>query len=602
MNPGDTVSKVSLHVADYAVLGILLAVSLSIGLYFGIRGRKRQTREEYLLGGRQMSPIAVSLSIFATYMSAVSLLGVPAEVYSYGTINFLITIGICLSYIMGYFTVVPLFYELRVTSIYQYFEMRFKSYAVRMIGVVLGILVQIMYTTVTLLSPAFAMQAAIGLPLWVSAVVIGGIGTVYTSLGGLKSVIWADVFQTVVIYLGLIAVFIKGIVDIGDPSKISELNIIGGRVQFETSADPRISYTVWSVTLGSAFSFFSYTFGQATIQRTGAVGSLRKAKLAYLMNIPMLVPFFLILNFTGMLIYAYFHSIHCDPKEAGFISNVNQIVPYYVFHILRSVPGLSGLYMATLFSGSLSTASSLINALSANTVEDLLKYPVSRFSLTEKQTTIVAKLSGCFYGALTVGLVYAAKSFPGTVVRTVISVVGACGGPVTGMFCLGASVPRANKYGALSGGLAALTVNLWLTIGSRLYGTPTTHLPPAPSDNCDAISPFNSTHPAFNKTSVVMETHFSPGASSAPPSSIYDTSHYWYGVFAMVIVMVLGSVVSYCTGSLDSGTDDPTLLFPFARRLWRMKGASNKDNNTMSITKRPEDYKEVDAKEQDLML
>ncbi|XP_046562773.1 sodium-coupled monocarboxylate transporter 1-like [Haliotis rubra] len=605
MNPSDTVKKVSLHVADFAILAILLAVSLSIGLYFGIKNRKRQTRDEYLLGGRHMSPVAVSLSIFATYMSAVSLLGIPAEVYSYGTINFLITIGITLSYVMGYFTVVPLFYELHVTSIYQYFEMRFKSYAVRLIGVFLGILVQIVYTTVTLLSPAFAMQAAIGLPLWVSAVVIGGIGTIYTALGGLKSVVWADVFQTIVIYLGLIAVFIKGIVDIGNPSKILELNNIGGRVQFETSADPRISYTVWSVTLGSAFSFFSYTFGQATIQRTGAVASLRKAKLAYLMNIPMLVPFFMILNFTGMLIYAYFHSIHCDPMEAGFISNENQIVPYYVFHILSSVPGLSGLYVATLFSGSLSTASSLINALSANTVEDLLKYPISRFNITEAKATIIAKLSGFFYGALTVGLVYAAKSFPGTVVRTVISVVGACGGPVTGMFCLGASVPWANKYGALAGGLGALTFNLWLTIGSQLYGTPTHHLPPAPSDKCDTTVFLNSTHPVYNRTSSVMEEHVLHGASSSPPSSIYDISHYWYGVFAMFIVMVLGSVVSYFTGSLDSGTNDPKLMFPFARRLWRMNSTSINNDGSMSIRlakEHPEDFKIMDAKERDLML
>ncbi|KAL8578442.1 hypothetical protein ACOMHN_028714 [Nucella lapillus] len=90
-----------------------------------------------------------------------------------------------------------------------------------------------------------------------------------------------------------------------------------------------------------------------------------------------------------------------------------------------------------------------------------------------------------FFGMATIVLAYGMKALQGPVTQLATTAFGACGGPIVGMFMLGGAFPRANKYGALLGGLTGLAANLWLAIGSRLYGKPTASLPPGPIDNCE---------------------------------------------------------------------------------------------------------------------
>ena len=106
------------HIADYIVMGGFLLISLAIGVYYGVI-RKQRTTEEYLLGNRQMQLFPVALSMLVTYQSAISVIGVPAEMYLYGTMFYYIYLGIALSTGIQYFLITPLVYPLRLTSAYE---------------------------------------------------------------------------------------------------------------------------------------------------------------------------------------------------------------------------------------------------------------------------------------------------------------------------------------------------------------------------------------------------------------------------------------------------------------------------------------------------
>ena len=87
---------------------------------------------------------------------------------------------------------------------------------------------------------------------------------------------------------------------------------------------------------------------------------------------------------TGLVVTAYFYVTRCDPMKAGYINNRNQMVPYSVLVAFRSLPGFAGLYISAILSGALSTLSSGINSLAANTVEDFL----SRFLHGKSEYTV----------------------------------------------------------------------------------------------------------------------------------------------------------------------------------------------------------------------
>lgn len=106
------------HIADYMVMAAFLLISLGIGVYYGLI-QKQRTTEEYLLGNRQMQLFPVALSILVTYQSAISVIGVPAEVYLYDTMFLHIYLGIAVATVIQYFMIVPLVYPLRLTSTYE---------------------------------------------------------------------------------------------------------------------------------------------------------------------------------------------------------------------------------------------------------------------------------------------------------------------------------------------------------------------------------------------------------------------------------------------------------------------------------------------------
>ncbi|BFY99441.1 hypothetical protein BsWGS_02481 [Bradybaena similaris] len=575
--------QILLKPADYVVTILMLFIPLCIGVYFAIKDSKNATRDEYLLGGRRMSMLPVALSMFVTFTSAISMVGMPSDIYYHSAMAVGPYLGFALCYFVGIYTMIPLMYPLHLTSLYEYLQLRYESSVLRMCAVGLGMLQIANYMALALLTPALSLQAAAGIQLWMSVAIVGAIGTLYTALGGIKSVVWTDAFQSFVMYGGLLAVIIKGSMTVGGGNAVYQAAVAGGRLDFTNiDPDPRSRMTWWSITIGGMFMWFVNIFNQSTVQRVSAMKTMKEAKISFLLNIPIMISFGALLCMCGTVIYAYFYVLRCDPFEGGLITSRNQLTPYFVLHVLQDLPGMSGLYMATLFSAALSTLSSGINALAANTVEDIFKRPLARVS--ENTATLITKLIVCFYGLVSIGLAYAANSVKGSLMQAALSILGAWGGPLFGVFFLGASMPWANKYGALTGGIVGLLLNVWMAIGNQMYGRKIKTLNPPQIDLCHsnfANTTYNETFSYITSNATMPLTDMFSLASERPTIQpekdpyafgffLYDVSYEWYGLIGSVVTVSIGVIVSLCSRSAVQSKPNPKLIFPFARRFWSL--------------------------------
>jgi Na+/proline symporter len=105
--------------ADYLVFGAMLAISAAIGVYYACVGGKQKSTTEFLMAGRNMSTFPVAMSLIASFMSAITLLGTPAEIYQYGTMYWLVALSFFLVMPATNYLYLPIFYRLQVTSAYE---------------------------------------------------------------------------------------------------------------------------------------------------------------------------------------------------------------------------------------------------------------------------------------------------------------------------------------------------------------------------------------------------------------------------------------------------------------------------------------------------
>lgn len=108
-----------LEVLDYAVIGLMLSVSAVVGIFFRFTGGRQKTTQEFLMAGKTMSIVPVAFSLMATYMSAISLLGEPAETYMHGTQFVMEMVGVPLGAVVAAYGFLPVFFDLEVSTAYE---------------------------------------------------------------------------------------------------------------------------------------------------------------------------------------------------------------------------------------------------------------------------------------------------------------------------------------------------------------------------------------------------------------------------------------------------------------------------------------------------
>ncbi|XP_070393596.1 sodium-coupled monocarboxylate transporter 1-like isoform X1 [Dermacentor albipictus] len=537
-------------VADYSVMCLMLCVSSGIGIYFAWRDRRDVSNKSFLMGNRELGVFPVAMSLMASFQSATTVLGYPAEMYYKGTQFWVAIFGLAISNVIAAELFLPVLYNLHMTSVNTYLERRFSG-AVRTLGSLSFITNTLLYMGVVLYGPSVALESVTGLPVWASILFLGLICTFYTVLGGMKAVVWTDTFQMTVMVLGLTTVVVLGVIKVGSIEKVWTTAEEGGRIQFlNTQLDTQSSVSLWNVLLGTTFIWLaSYGTSQTQVQRFCSVPSLREAKMALYVNIPGVMINISLGCIAGLVIYANYPD--CDPLKSGKIFKSDQLIPFFVMKTLSVVPGLPGLFVACVFSGALSTLSSGFNSLAAVTWEDFIR----KWShVSEKKAAIITRGVASAYGILTIGMAFLAGSI-GSILKAAFAMSGALSGPLLGVFVLGMLLPSCNGKGALCGLLLGQVICLWVVVGS-LSSVPLNEDLPTSTSGCVRYD--NATaHDLFGGVDAMDEI-----AVDSPKGIelLYRLSHLLVPVLGFVVTVFTSIVVSLFTGMNEGRLHDPELF------------------------------------------
>jgi len=293
---------------DWAVLVVYLVGIVAFGVYMG-RGNKKI--DDFFLAGRQMRWWAVGLSVMATQISAITFVGTTGQAYQYGMSFLVFYFGLPFAMVVLCLTVVPFFYRARVFTAYEYLEQRFDG-RTRTLTSFFFLLSRGLALGVTLYAPSLVLAVILG---WSESatILLMGVSTIaYVSYGGNKSVIWTDVAQMAIIWLGIflcLGVAITQLPDFFGVKDALALAQSSGRLEIvDTTPSLTKPYTLWGGLIGGFFLQMAY-FGtdQSQVQRYLSGSSLTQSRLSLLFNAFLKVPMQFIILLTGVLVFVFYH-------------------------------------------------------------------------------------------------------------------------------------------------------------------------------------------------------------------------------------------------------------------------------------------------------
>jgi SSS family transporter len=460
--------KKDVGMANLVTLVLYLGAMLGIGFFFA---RREKSTDRFFRGGQTLPWWAVGLSIYATMLSSITFMAIPAKAYTSDWSYFFANVAIVVIAPVVISLYLPFYRRLDVTSAYEYLEKRF-NLAVRLFGSASFILFQIGRMAIVLYLPAMALSAVSSLDVYTCILLMAILCIVYTMIGGIEAVIWTDVVQTFVLLGGAILSFIlimfrtengfSGFLEVGQLHH----KFFEDTVWF--SPDIAVASVV-VIFVGSLFNnLVSYTAGQDVVQRYMTTSSQEKAVRSIWTNALLALPGTVIFFGLGTAFFVFYKS-HPD-KLSMTIAN-DQILPLFV---VRELPvGIAGLVIAGIMAASQSTLSSSLNSVSAAWMTDFHKrlWPggSDHRHLRLAQTCVL--ITGTF--AAGVACIMASMSIK-SLFDAFISVIGMTGGALAGFFALGIFTRTTHGVGALIGAITSIIVlyfvKTYTDINFFLYG------------------------------------------------------------------------------------------------------------------------------------
>ncbi|XP_044253188.1 sodium-coupled monocarboxylate transporter 2-like, partial [Tribolium madens] len=308
-----------------------------------------------------------------------------------------------------------------------------------------------------------AKEEVTGFQLQYVIVGVSGVCIFYTSIGGFRTVIWTEVLQFFVVLITLIIILALGIGSVGGFIKIWDKAMRSGRLDiFEFDPNPTRHSSVWIMIIGYSFTFITITcVDQITVQKMRSIRTIDGTSRALGYCIIGLYFTIIICIFLGLTMYAKYSD--CDPVSAKFIQNQDQLLPYLAMDVGNEIPGISGIFVAAIFSSSLSLQSAILNCLSDSIYSDFMKPFLSKFSESK-----ILKLSVVGIGILCTILAFVIQ-YLGNLFNFIFTIIGVTGGPILGMFTCGLLIPKTNSKGAFYGTLSGFVTCLLVSLPATYY-------------------------------------------------------------------------------------------------------------------------------------
>ncbi len=292
---------------DWVVMFAWLVFLVSYGLW---RGRGSASTQDFMLANKTMPWYAMGLSIIATQASAITFISTTAQAYVDGMRFVQFYFGLPLAMVILCATAVPIFHRAKVFTAYEYLEYRFDA-KTRLLVTIIFLLSRGLGAGLALAAPAIVLSVVLGWPFSVTILIMGGLVVLYTTLGGIKAVTWADVQQMTVIMLALVIAFAVAISMLPpDVSFLDAVKLAGAAGKLNavtTTFDWNDRYNIWSGLIGGMFLALAY-FGtdQSQVQRYLTGKSIGQSRLGLVLTAIAKVPMQFFILFIGAMVFVVF--------------------------------------------------------------------------------------------------------------------------------------------------------------------------------------------------------------------------------------------------------------------------------------------------------
>ena len=433
---------------NWTVLILYLVAMLGMGIYFM---RRENGAEDFFKGGGRIPWWAAGISIYATMLSAITYMAIPAKAYAtdwtyYPMLWMIPVVGFP---VIWYY--LPYFRRLKAASAYAILEERF-NLATRMMASTLFCIFMVARMALVMYLPSLALTAVTGIDIYLCIILMGLVTIVYCTMGGVEAVIWGDVVQGCILVGGAIfaALYLWGNTE-GGFSGAWQLAVDNDKMRlFVWSLDyRRVTFWVAIIGGGIANNLISYTSDQTVIQRYMTTKDEKSAGRSILVNGFMSVFISVAFYFIGTGLYTFYKT---HPQSLDItMQQGDAIFPYFMMSQMPA--GIAGLLIAAIFAATMSTISSNINSVSTAFSVDFIQ----RFRPSIKDSTLlrVARWTCIVSGLMGLGIALLMATWDiASLLDYFNTILGLLTSGLGGLFVMAVFFPRIKGAAALTGFIA----------------------------------------------------------------------------------------------------------------------------------------------------
>jgi len=458
---------------DLAVIAAYLVGTTLFGCSFYFRNGAGDAKT-FMAGGGRIPGWVLALSIFATYVSSISFLALPAKAYLTNWNVLVLSFSIPIAAGIAAVWFVPFYRKMTSASAYSFLEERFGFWA-RAYASGCFLLMQSVRSGMILFLLALLLKSLLGFSIPVVILAVGLSTMVYSMLGGLRAVVWTDAIQAIILIAGALLClavlgctlpdgFASGIKSAYDAGKFSH----GSFSLTEWGAE-----TFWVTFIYGVFlNLQNFGIDQTYTQRYIAAKSEKEAVRSMFSGAMLYVPVSLVFVAIGTLLWAWVKG-HPGVVPADVLAKSDAVFPWFIVNRLPT--GVTGLLVAAIIAAAMSTMSSTLNSGATVLLEDYRKrfakseiLPVSQIRFLRGSTVVL----GCF--SISVALVVMNVT---SVLTTWWALQSVLSGGMLGLFLLGTFVRRTGKAQAAVATVLGIVVVVWIVIGQSLtFGRSLVHV------------------------------------------------------------------------------------------------------------------------------
>jgi SSS family solute:Na+ symporter len=461
-------SLARLNAIDILVIAIYFGIVIFIGFY--LKGSSN-TSEEFFMAGREMTAWIAGLSFVSANLGSLELMGWAAAAYQYGLLaTHWYWIGAIPAMLFLGIVMMPFYYISKTHSVPGYLQLRYGE-ATRALSAVTFAAMTVLMSGINMYSMALVMKVVLGWDLnfsiWVSSITVA----LYVMLGGLRSAIFNEVLQFILIWVGAAIVPILGLIEVGGWTNLRrQIAVNLGRTDYVhmwsglghfTSNPMGVHWSGIVFGLGFVVAFGYWTTDFLVVQRVLAADNIRSARMAPIIGaaFKMAVPFIVILPGLLALSVLPFHLVGESQAVATHMHSYNEVLPLMLVRYCG--PGLLGLGVTALIAGFMSGMAGNVSAFSTVWTYDIYGAFLNK-KATDRHYVMMGRASTLVGVLVSIGTAYLVQGAP-SIMDYVQALFSFFIAPLFGTVILGMLWARATKQGGFWGLLAGTmtSIGLW---------------------------------------------------------------------------------------------------------------------------------------------